>query len=584
MLSVRKILTTAVLILAAANLSAQSYDTYALSRFKAAEFYRTGLSFNLNGGLNGYGNDGKSNVSNDQNGYCVNRIGQSDKINNVQKIYSEVQHSLDYRQGKYDYSGLFRARISLGAVQQDENSGFSDYAKGSIGYYEDENEYVNNDRKDNSTLYNQSYELKYDSRFYLDQFFVGVLPTVGYIKDNTCQDNHSISSSNYYSYPNDSISIVKNSLYDESQNGTGWEEEYYYGLPVSFGYGRIENVNDARQAVYILDELQNSGYLTERLSDEAVDRLATEINRIKNQRVLDSREKAKYQLAALDSVLYASGKLKERNVGYFNIINDNWNYGANQNRLHGWSVGVKAGYDIKSRFNRNNSEKKSDKCETSDSILFEQDTVAFYNNHINELVSYQIRESYDTDSYTLGCFGRFEQQIDLYSQYGISLSVNHRWSKDDSYDNYSGFRRVLEQDTLTISNYFAKSSKSSDFKALITELSVHYDYFLNTRTTIFNSISAGYIKNTTDITNTSASGNQSYSNNTTEMISFAWNSSINYYFSPRLSASINGYLGYDQNENDSDMSYEYSDYTRNEWSENDGFNYNLSVGMNYTLY
>lgn len=577
MLSVRKILTTAVLILAAARLSAQSYDTYALSRFKAAEFYRTGLSFYLNGGLNGSGSDGKQTSSSDQGWYSYASNGQSDNSNKSQRFNAEMLHTLDCRQGKYDYSGSFRSRISLGADLRDGNSsGRGDGA----GYFQNQN----NDSKSNNSGYYQRYDLSYASQLYIDQFFATVTPTASYAKENTDNDNQNNSSNGYITNQNDSISIAKNSLSDESQDGTDWQEEYSYDLPFSFGYGRIENVTDARQTVYILDELQNSGYLTERLSDEAVDRLATEINHIKNQRVLDSREKAKYQLAALDSVLYASGKLKERNVGYFNIINDNWNYGANQNRLHGWSAGVKAGYSKNSRLRRINSEKISDEYETRDTILFDQDTVAVYNNHSNSFSSSQIRASYDADSYTLGCFGRLQQQIDLYSQYGISLSVNHRWSKQENDEERYYFQRQFEQDSLQIMEYDNKTNISYDIKTLSAELSVGYDYFPNTRTSISNSVTAFYSKSKEDQTATSMSGYQGYYGITTDQISFTWNSSISYYFSPRLSASLNGYLRYDQNERDFDMSNEYSDYIRNEWSDSDYFQYSLSVGMNYTLY
>jgi len=578
MLSVRKTLTTAVLILATAHLSAQSYDTYALSRFKAAEFYRTGLSFNLNGGLNGYGNDGKSNVKYGPDWYRYASNEQSDNSNNSQGFNAELLHTQDYRQGKFDYSGSFRSRISL---QTDLRDGSSNGRGDDTGYdlYNQQSDY-----KSNSSGYEQGYTLSYTSQLYINQLFATVTPTASFSKEDSDQDDNSNRSNSYLSHPNDSISVIQRFLYDAAQNSTDWEEEYSYDLPVSFGYGRIENVTDARQSVYILDELQNSGYLTERLSDEAVDRLATEINRIKNQRVLDSREMAKYQLAALDSVLFASGKLKERNVGYFNIINDNWNYGANQNRQHGWSAGVKAGYAKNSSSRRRNSERNSNEYETRDTILFDQDTVAFYNNHSGNLNTQRTSNSYNIDSYTLGCFGRLEQQIDLYSQYGISLSVNHRWSKKENDEGNYSLYRFIEQDSLRISEYDNKTHTSSDIKTISAQLSVGYDYFPNTRTSIFNSITAFYSKSKEDQTDTSMSGYQTYYDITIDQISFTWDSSINYYFSPRLSASINGYLRYDLIERDSDISYKQTDELGNEWSENDGFNYNLSVGMNYTLY
>jgi len=95
-------------------------------------------------------------------------------------------------------------------------------------------------------------------------------------------------------------------------------------LPVLAGIGRIEEVQDARLAVYILDDLLASGDLTRSASSEEIIAFAEFITGIKNQRYFDYRLRKIAEITAIDSFLAATGLKAQSDASYYTLINDNW--------------------------------------------------------------------------------------------------------------------------------------------------------------------------------------------------------------------------------------------------------------------
>jgi hypothetical protein len=113
-------------------------------------------------------------------------------------------------------------------------------------------------------------------------------------------------------------------------------------LPLSIGFGRIEQVQDARLALYILEEMDKSGRLKKEPSHEEILQLARELSAIQNKRMFDFREKLTYELVAADSVLQEMGLVEDSDAIYFGGLYDNLQYGDLQIRSAGsrWSIGV----------------------------------------------------------------------------------------------------------------------------------------------------------------------------------------------------------------------------------------------------
>ena len=104
---------------------------------------------------------------------------------------------------------------------------------------------------------------------------------------------------------------------------------------VGIGIGRIESVKDARQAIYILDDLSKRGALTRHLSDDEIFKLSQVISQIKNKRFLDARLHKIDEVSTIDSFFVKNSLLTKSDATYFTTLYDNWENGANFDRKSG---------------------------------------------------------------------------------------------------------------------------------------------------------------------------------------------------------------------------------------------------------
>jgi len=98
--------------------------------------------------------------------------------------------------------------------------------------------------------------------------------------------------------------------------------------PVSAGYGRIEPVEDLRLALYILEELQKAGKITDVPPEEVIIEMAREISKIKKKRFFDTRIRKIEELHVIDSFLVENNIISSNDINYFAVLNDQWDYAA----------------------------------------------------------------------------------------------------------------------------------------------------------------------------------------------------------------------------------------------------------------
>lgn len=119
-------------------------------------------------------------------------------------------------------------------------------------------------------------------------------------------------------------------------------------VSVLLGLGRVEDVQDARLAKYIVDDLYNSGDLKRMPDNEELFELARFITSLKNQRSFDSRIRKIEEITAVDSFLIEKGLKADSDASYYTLLNDNWDYAAGPARStgHRFSFGVVPGIDF----------------------------------------------------------------------------------------------------------------------------------------------------------------------------------------------------------------------------------------------
>lgn len=123
------------------------------------------------------------------------------------------------------------------------------------------------------------------------------------------------------------------------------------------GKGRIENVTDARMAIYILDDLAKQGRLSRIPTETEVFQFADFITKTLNKRVIDSRIKIIKESIAVDSFLTTNGLSNKTDGLYFGLINDNWNFGRLQSWITGtnWYIGISPSLNYQNQFRRTNN-------------------------------------------------------------------------------------------------------------------------------------------------------------------------------------------------------------------------------------
>lgn len=111
-------------------------------------------------------------------------------------------------------------------------------------------------------------------------------------------------------------------------------------VSVSFliGKGRIEQVQDARLAIYLLDDLYKLNRNKRVATNEEVLELAGLITSLKYKRFFDSRLRKIAEITAIDSFLLRRGIAGTQDAQYFTSLNDNWNYANNPARYSGYRL------------------------------------------------------------------------------------------------------------------------------------------------------------------------------------------------------------------------------------------------------
>jgi len=124
--------------------------------------------------------------------------------------------------------------------------------------------------------------------------------------------------------------------YINKQKGSSYE--IVASIPILAGWGRIERVEDARLAVYILDDLNKAGKLMREVTQEDIHQLSVRISEVQNERMFDSREKKIWELQQINSFLLETGLIESEDIVYFTLLNDNWDYSAGPVRESGFRV------------------------------------------------------------------------------------------------------------------------------------------------------------------------------------------------------------------------------------------------------
>ena len=127
---------------------------------------------------------------------------------------------------------------------------------------------------------------------------------------------------------------------NQSEDSNQKQKDFFLNISpqLGIGYGRIENVRDARQAVYIANALSKNKVLTRNLSNDELFELSQIISTVKNKRFLDSRLHLIEEITSVDSFFVDNNLLADNGAVYFTTLYDMWQYGDLFSRNSGYEI------------------------------------------------------------------------------------------------------------------------------------------------------------------------------------------------------------------------------------------------------
>lgn len=269
-------------------------------------------------------------------------------------------------------------------------------------------------------------------------------------------------------------------------------------LILGVGKGRLENVQDAQMAMFIMNDLQKLGLLDQAPDAATQYELAALITDINNRRVFDNRKRRIYELTRIDSFLQSKQLIKAPSIAYFTTVNDNWSLAFNPGRLSGTRIYAQLKPGISFNFSGINQSDTNVFTYKSDTRLIEY----FYEPEIGiehhkpiklqwqRVASAAIRfrqtfKRVNTKSESASGSGEFEQfetypQLSLNSFYGFGYFPTNRTVVNGGLS----FDAVYGQLNTGIGNH--------TYFRLAPGLQLSANYFINFRTRVFLDAGVNY--------------------------------------------------------------------------------------------
>lgn len=311
-------------------------------------------------------------------------------------------------------------------------------------------------------------------------------------------------------------------------------------LDAGKGKGRLEFVEDPVLAMFIIKDLQTKADLGN-ITPKQIESIAQGITYVKNQRFIDFRFRRIDQITLLDSVFEANGAKPENALLYFTTLYDNWTYANNFRRTTGKRTTYFLSNYLQANFNK--EDRTSDFLfdrdgsyniwNTSLNILqekFKQDNVHWQSGFNWSLSAglNQVRIKDNTESYYPTLDTTFiNESVDFDDN--LFLEAGFGFSKLYQPNSRTYYRFNLNQslrgstiwEELRVSN--SGEERNLDLTSR-TRIDVEYFKFFNARLNLNISIGLN-----ADVYNNNSSSNAVNSKNST----------IGYYITPRINASLN---------------------------------------------
>ena len=113
------------------------------------------------------------------------------------------------------------------------------------------------------------------------------------------------------------------------------QSQYTIAVNTGIGKGRLENITDMQNALWLNKALEKAGSLLRPLSSQELNELGRTITKANNTRVLDARKRTQFVLATVDHFFQQQSAITKTDINYFSNLNDILFFAFNSPRLSG---------------------------------------------------------------------------------------------------------------------------------------------------------------------------------------------------------------------------------------------------------
>lgn len=131
----------------------------------------------------------------------------------------------------------------------------------------------------------------------------------------------------YYTGKDDASNYLNPSKYRRA--------DYSIAVNTGIGTGRLENITDMQNTLWLYKELAAEKTLSRSLTAEEQNDLGRAITKGNNTRVLDGRKRNKFILKTVDNYLQQKGLISKNDINYFSSLNDILFFAFNSPRFSG---------------------------------------------------------------------------------------------------------------------------------------------------------------------------------------------------------------------------------------------------------
>jgi hypothetical protein len=301
-----------------------------------------------------------------------------------------------------------------------------------------------------------------------------------------------------YAYLSHNKSILTTPTATEGKNRQG---SYRVAINTGIGKGRLENITDMQNALWLYKALLKENKLSRSLTGDELYGLGRSITKANNTRVLDARKRIQFILETTDSFFMDKNVIPVSDIRYFSTLNDILFYAINNVRYAGTEKFIRFTPSLNIQSNYYDNKNPSYGSDNRDVIKSARISIG-----INRYVPFNLMHQ---NNFGFAVYGNYTEwnEVDKSFTGGVLTGRTEINSSIKQAGVNLFFLHAIYPNTRTIINFNLRGD--GGYQAIgntetfygITELSCLLDYFISYRTKITGGLGIAYQKNVYDYTN-----------------------------------------------------------------------------------